>query len=146
MSKQLLLNERPTGGDSGNVPTSFGGGGDDWPKASIGNYKGVMLCNRPNEVGGPRKADRTGSNVPFNSRVIHDEPLGWNPTKKLQPRDLKKKKKLDPSNALLKHKKFLRSLEEQRLKEKEEKDREDADKEEKAAKFKENAEKQRKKI
>jgi hypothetical protein len=23
----------------------------DWPKASIGNYKGVMLCNRPNEFG-----------------------------------------------------------------------------------------------
>jgi hypothetical protein len=21
------------------------------PKASIGNYKGVMLCNRPNEFG-----------------------------------------------------------------------------------------------
>ena len=28
-----------------------GGGGDDYPKASIGNYKGVMLCNRPNEFG-----------------------------------------------------------------------------------------------
>ena len=23
----------------------------DFPKASIGNYKGVMLCNRPNELG-----------------------------------------------------------------------------------------------
>ena len=31
----------------------LGGGADggDWPKASIGNYKGVMLCNRPNEFG-----------------------------------------------------------------------------------------------
>ena len=31
---------------------NFNGGGDDynnWPKASIGNYKGVMLCNRPKE-------------------------------------------------------------------------------------------------
>lgn len=28
----------------------FGAGGD-YPKASIGNYKGVMLCNRPNEFG-----------------------------------------------------------------------------------------------
>ena len=29
----------------------FGGdAGGDWPKASIGNYKGVMLCNRPNEL------------------------------------------------------------------------------------------------
>jgi hypothetical protein len=28
-----------------------GGDGGDFPKASIGNYKGVMLCNRPNEFG-----------------------------------------------------------------------------------------------
>lgn len=49
MSKQLLINERPS--DNGNYGGGFGGGGDDWPKASIGNYKGVMLCNRPNELG-----------------------------------------------------------------------------------------------
>jgi len=30
---------------------SLDAGGDDYPKASIGNYKGVMLCNRPNEFG-----------------------------------------------------------------------------------------------
>lgn len=32
---------------------SMGGdiAGGDYPKASIGNYKGVMLCNRPNEFG-----------------------------------------------------------------------------------------------
>lgn len=29
----------------------IGGMALDWPKASIGNYKGVMLCNRPNEFG-----------------------------------------------------------------------------------------------
>lgn len=38
-----------------NSSTGLGGGlgdaGGDWPKASIGNYKGVMLCNRPNEFG-----------------------------------------------------------------------------------------------
>ena len=142
MSKQLLMNERPA-----DVPASLGGGGaDDWPKASIGNYKGVMLCNRPNEVGGPRKADRTGPGVPFNSRVVKDEPLGWNPTKKLVPRDVKRKKKLDPNNALVKHKRFLKTLEEQKVKEKEEKEQVEAEKEEKVTKFKEAAEKQRKKI
>jgi hypothetical protein len=53
MSKQLLINERP----ADNAPSYGGGndfgagGGSDWPKASIGNYKGVMLCNRPNELG-----------------------------------------------------------------------------------------------
>ncbi len=49
MSKQLLINERPA--DHGGASLNIGGGGDDWPKASIGNYKGVMLCNRPNELG-----------------------------------------------------------------------------------------------
>ena len=52
MSKQLLINERPS--DNANYGGGMGGGfggGDDWPKASIGNYKGVMLCNRPNELG-----------------------------------------------------------------------------------------------
>lgn len=53
MSKQLLINERPS--DNGNYGGmgggGMGGGGEDWPKASIGNYKGVMLCNRPNELG-----------------------------------------------------------------------------------------------
>jgi hypothetical protein len=52
MSKQLLINERPTdGGNNGGGMSGGGYGGDDWPKASIGNYKGVMLCNRPNELG-----------------------------------------------------------------------------------------------
>ena len=125
---------------------NFGGDGGDWPKASIGNYKGVMLCNRPNEINGPRKADRTGPNAPFNSRVMPDEPVGWNPTKKLVPRDVKRKKKIDPNNALLKHKRFLKNLEEQRVKEREEKQKEEYEKEEKVYKFKEQAEKQRKKI
>ena len=30
----------------------------DFPKASIGNYKGVMLCNRPNELGQQRRGER----------------------------------------------------------------------------------------
>ena len=57
---------------------NFNDAGGDWPKASIGNYKGVMLCNRPNEFGNARKADRSG-NLPFNSRVNPLEPVGWNP-------------------------------------------------------------------
>jgi len=72
-----------------------GGGGDgggDWPKASIGNYKGVMLCNRPNEFGQQKRPERTGLE-PFNSRVTPGEPLGWNPSMKLLPRQAKKKSK-----------------------------------------------------
>jgi uncharacterized membrane protein YfhO len=73
------------------------------------------------------------------------EPIGWNPTKKLAPR-ITKKKKFDPNNALVKHKRFLKQLEEQRMKEKENKEKEEAENMEKTNKFKENAEKQRKKI
>ena len=71
---------------------SMGGGlgGDDLPKASIGNYKGVMLCNRPNEFGQQRRAERSGVE-PFNSRVDPKVPIGWNPTLKLQPQVNRKK-------------------------------------------------------
>jgi len=65
----------------------------DFPKASIGNYKGVMLCNRPNELGQQRRGERTGGE-PFSSRVDPKVALGWNPTKKLQARTNKKKCKL----------------------------------------------------
>ena len=64
----------------------------EMPKASIGNYKGVMLCNRPNEFGMAAKPERVGLE-PFNSRVVPAEPLGWNPAAKLQPRVAKKKGK-----------------------------------------------------
>jgi len=88
--------------------TGLGGGGDvggDWPKASIGNYKGVMLCNRPNEFGQQKRPERTGLE-PFNSRVTPGEPLGWNPSAKLLPRQTKKKS--NPNSILLRHKKFLK--------------------------------------
>jgi hypothetical protein len=107
MSKQLLINERPADNGPSYGGGDFGGGGGDWPKASIGNYKGVMLCNRPNELGQQRKPDR--SNLPFNSRVMPGEPIGWNPTKKLFPKT--SKKKIDPNNILFKHRRFLKNLE-----------------------------------
>lgn len=72
----------------------------DWPKASIGNYKGVMLCNRPNEFGQQRRPERTGLE-PFNSRVFPNEPLGWNPTLKLLPKVNKKKRMCDSCNNIL---------------------------------------------
>ena len=78
-------------------PAAMGAIGGDWPKASIGNYKGVMLCNRPNEFGLQRKPERSG-NLPFNSRVNNPEPIGWNPTAKLLPKSSKKKSKLQRYN------------------------------------------------
>ena len=61
------------------------GGVADFNKASIGNYKGVMLCNRPNEFGGPKPVD-SGGNVPFKSRVDPKAPIGWNPPPKNLPK------------------------------------------------------------
>ena len=143
MSKQLLINERP----ADNGPSYGGGGADlgggDWPKASIGNYKGVMLCNRPTELGQQRKPERNGA-VPFNSRVMPGEPVGWNPTKKFFPQATRKR--MDPNNILLKHKRFLRQLEEQKMKEREEQDHHLNEKEEKKKRFLEAAANQRKKI
>ena len=92
MSKQLLINERPSDNGPSYGLNGGGFGGDDWPKASIGNYKGVMLCNRPNELGQQRKPDRGGM-VPFNSRVTPGEPLGWNPSKRVLPRGAKRRSK-----------------------------------------------------
>ena len=108
------------------VSAPMGAMGGDFPKASIGNYKGVMLCNRPNEFG--KKVPERSGNIPFNSRVNPPEPIGWNPTAKLQPKGNKKRNsKLsifyevlmnyllivveNPSSVLLKHKKFLQDLE-----------------------------------
>lgn len=55
-----------------------------------------MLCNRPNEFGGIRKADGDG-NLPFNSRVNPAAPAGWNPCQKPLVRGPRKKK----TNAVL---------------------------------------------
>ena len=54
--------------------------GDAMPKASIGNYKGVMLCNRPNEFGQQRLTENNGP-PQFYSRVDvkNMNPMGWNP-------------------------------------------------------------------
>lgn len=82
---------------------------DDWPKASIGNYKGVMLCLRPDGNGNKRKP--ISENIPFNTRVHKKEPLGWNPCQKLVPKPQKKK---DRNHVLQKHRNFLNKLEQQK--------------------------------
>ena len=57
----------------------------DFNKASIGNYKGVMLCNRPAEFGGAKPSNNSGQ-VPFMSRVDPKVPIGWNPAPKNLPK------------------------------------------------------------
>lgn len=95
-----MISERP----SGNGGASAG--------VSIGNYKGVMLCNRPfagvaaaahKAVGGG-----SGGNVPFRSAVIPHEPIGLNPSRERRAfikMDRKKK-----NSVLSRHKKWLKQL------------------------------------
>jgi hypothetical protein len=117
-------------------------GGDNIPKASIGNYKGVMLCNRPNEFGQVQKPERQGK-PPFISRVDPKEKVGLNPTKKIINVPQKKK---DANSILVRHKRYLKMLQEKKLIEKLERENEDNQKVETLKKFKEHTAKQRQKI
>jgi hypothetical protein len=86
---------------------------DAFPKASIGNYKGVMLCNRPNEFGQQRRPEPTGPQ-PFKSRVMSKatNPTGWNPCERVFPKSNKKQNLF--ANVLNRHKAFLKNLEVQK--------------------------------
>ena len=77
MAKQILISERP---------------GENAMKQSIGNYKGVMLCNRPNDPA--EKLQREGP-APFISRVTVKEQLGINPSSKIPFKQQKPKRTLE---------------------------------------------------
>lgn len=112
------------------------------PKASIGNYKGVMLCNRPNEFGQVQKPERQGK-APFISRVDPKEQIGINPTKKIIVVSQKKK---DSNSILTRHKRYLKMLQEKKLIEKLEQENEENKKSETFNKFREQTAAQRQKI
>ena len=81
----MMMSERPSGvsGMGSSMGSgSMGGGGA--PAVSIGNYKGVMLCNRPfagvaAAAHGARGSD--GKKQPFRSAVVPHEALGLNPAR-----------------------------------------------------------------
>lgn len=125
------MNER-AGGDAIGGGASQNDGG--WPKTSIGNYKGVMLCNRPADLGQPKVIDYGQEGKPFLSRVMPDEGMGWNPPKRPM---IKLQKKRDPNSALVKHKQFLKKLEQQKMLNREMEVLGQMDKAEKTKKFKE---------
>lgn len=78
-------------------------------KGSIGNYKGVMLCNRPPDAGAQTKKEGNGT---FISRVTHKEPLGVNPvTVKPGPIEKAPRRNLE---ILARHKKWLAELAKQK--------------------------------
>lgn len=93
----------------------------DGLKNNIGNYKGVMLCTRPNESIGQVKER------PFISRVDPKDKLGLNPVKRNEGLSIKK-----PGNpALKRHRQWLEEFKlkmRQKKNEEEAKDREDLEK------------------
>lgn len=95
----MMMSERPSGGGAA-------------AGVSIGNYKGVMLCNRPfaGVAAAAHKAVNHGSggNVPFRSAVIPHEPIGLNPSRERRAMVRQNKKK--KNSALSRHKKWLRQL------------------------------------
>lgn len=117
----------------------------EMPKASIGNYKGVMLCNRPNEFGQQRAAENNGP-AQFYSRVDvkNMNPMGWNPCQKLFPKSRKQRNGFN--NVLNRHKIYLKQLEEDRKYQKEQVDYIVRAEEERKKEFMDKAQKQRQKI
>jgi len=114
----MMMSERPSGvsgmGSSmgGSMGGGGGGGGGGAPAVSIGNYKGVMLCNRPfagvaAAAHGARGAD--GKKQPFRSAVVPAEQLGLNPAREQRRVGLDGPKK-NKNSALSRHKKWLYQL------------------------------------
>lgn len=82
------------------------------PVDGLGNYKGVMLCNRPVEeshLARMRSAADAGT-LPFKSTISAGErdQLGLTPGKKLEPRSVVKTR--GPSAALRRHMQWIKDL------------------------------------
>mmetsp|Transcript_56360 Transcript_56360/g.119939 ORF Transcript_56360/g.119939 Transcript_56360/m.119939 type:complete len:406 (+) Transcript_56360:277-1494(+) len=112
------------------------------PVSGLGNYKGVMLCNRPSD--GPSRGGGGSGPAPFKSMVspMQDEPLGLPPCRSAdgKPSGVKKR---GPSAALRQHVRWLRELQDQMRGEQEQVEREEADEEEKKRRLRNAAEKHR---
>ena len=124
----MMMSERPSNGGS------LGGGAS--AGVSIGNYKGVMLCNRPfgGVAAAAHKAASGGDgHVPFRSAVIPHEPLGLNPSRERRAMVRVERKKKD--SALSRHKKWLKQLQKAKEQFQEQAVREENAKEEKRKRF-----------
>lgn len=105
MSKKGVMLSQHGGSGIGGSKATLGSGGP-----SIGNYKGVMLCNRP--FAGVRVAAATASNASklsssFKTGVPDGrDALGLNPTKRLLPHA----KPVKRETAMDKHKKWLKEV------------------------------------
>lgn len=96
------------------------------PVGGLGNFKGVMLCNRPSDE--PSSKFTSGDDVPaFKSMVshTHGEQIGLTPCRSFEPTV----KKRGPSAALRRHVQWLRELQEQVKEERQQAESEEKDSE-----------------
>lgn len=138
MAKEVMLSDGPSGG---------GGGGDfsaPPPPGGLGNFKGVMLCNRPTEVSIDRAVSGGDGPPPFKSTVsaTHNDQLGLNPNRPQLNTDSQAKLR-GPSAALRKHVKWLKQLQKEMGEERSKIDEEQVRAEKKKEKMKNFCEKQR---
>jgi len=98
-------------------------------KNNINNYKGVMLCTRPNENIG------TVKERPFISRVDPKDNLGVNPVRKMEVRSERKK----PNPVLLRHRQWLNDFKYKIAEKKQEELRRDINEKEKFERIRESA-------
>eukprot|EP00434_Breviolum_minutum_P006140 symbB.v1.2.005413.t1/scaffold316.1/size230253/28 len=107
------------------------------PPSGLGNFKGVMLCNRPSDD------SKLASDIkePFRSAVAQTSELGLPPVraKNFEPTV----KKRGPSAALRRHVRWLRELQEQMREDRNQVEQEEQDEEEKRQKLKANFDKHR---
>jgi len=101
------------------------------PMPDLGNYKGVMLCNRPSEAPKAGGGDDVGA---FRSMVAptFGDQVGLTPARHFEPTV----KKRGPSAALRRHVRWLRELQEQMREERDQGSQEEQDEEERRQRFK----------
>mmetsp|Transcript_4390 Transcript_4390/g.7791 ORF Transcript_4390/g.7791 Transcript_4390/m.7791 type:complete len:406 (-) Transcript_4390:120-1337(-) len=102
------------------------------PPSGLGNFKGVMLCNRPSEDAS--KARGVGGEEPFRSMIAatYSDAPGLTPARNFEP----SVKKRGPSAALRRHVRWLRELQEQMREEREQVEAEEQDEEARRIKMK----------
>jgi len=80
------------------------------PPDGLGNYKGVMLCNRPVDEAPSRIRGAMDNGLPaWKPAHISSEQLGLAPTKKMEPRNTNVKTR-GPSAALRRHMQWIKEL------------------------------------
>lgn len=138
MAKEVMLSDGPSGGGHGEFSAPP-------PPGGLGNFKGVMLCNRPTEISVDKAFTGGDGPPPFKSTVAptHNDQLGLNPTKVRESGTDPQAKLRGPSAALRKHVKWLKELQKQMAEDKEEFEMQEVKAEVKKQRMKKFCEKQR---